>query len=346
MQYNNLNVTIPLTKDEADNERFLKLKKKLSIVIPVYNEEKSLKELIKEIGNEIINLDNIDSTEIIFIDDGSMDNSFKELLEIKKDMGNVKIIQFRSNFGKTTALAKAFDYANGDYLITLDADLQDDPKEIVRFLKKLEEGYDLISGWKEKRKDSPIRVIGSKIFNYTISKIAGVKLHDFNCGFKIYRKELYKALTIYGEQHRFIPMIANKMGYKVGEILVHHRRRKYGKSKYPAFRFNALFDAVSIFFLYSHKNVPFRLFSIISLLLFIFYIMAFAIIILNMIFNSSPDNNNENICLFLIGIFSIIGTPLLIISNGLIADLMIHINYNKHNKTYLKHDNEILKTIE
>lgn len=297
--------------------------KTLSIVIPVYNEEESLDELTKEIGTSLETLDTITDYEIIFINDGSIDRSFAKLLELKKKNDKVKIIHLRNNCGKTNALSKGFEHANGDYLITMDADLQDDPVEIGRFIAKLEEGYDLVSGWKQKRKDSLIRVWGSRLFNSVISILSGVKLRDFNCGFKIYRKELYKQLSLHGEQHRLIPMIAKKMGFCVGEIPVHHRKRKYGESKYPAMRVKALFDAISTYFLYSHRNSPFQIFGLLSFALFGFNGILFLCIHFFSLRNNQIPNWNQ-IILTVLAIFFVVEIPLLINCMGLITELIVN----------------------
>ena len=199
----------------------------LSFVIPVFNEEKSLKALYQKILENIGN----QSYEIIFIDDGSTDNSSKILQEIVNDDNNVQVVEFRTNFGKSASLQTGFDKAQGDIVITLDADLQDDPVEIPRFIEKINEGYDLVAGWKKHRKDSITKTIPSKIFNLVTSLIFRLKLHDYNCGFKAYRKEVIKSINIYGELHRYIPALAKARGYKICEIPVTHHKRKFGKSK-------------------------------------------------------------------------------------------------------------------
>ncbi|MBL7086673.1 MAG: glycosyltransferase family 2 protein, partial [Candidatus Cloacimonetes bacterium] len=205
----------------------------LSFVIPVYNEEKTLKELhqkmLENIGNK--------NYEIIFIDDGSNDNSYNILQRIVREDENVKIIKFRRNFGKSAALQIGFDKAKGDIVFTLDADLQDDPDEIPRFIKKINEGYDLVAGWKKHRKDPITKKISSKIFNLITSIIFRLKLHDYNCGFKAYRNEVIKSIHIYGELHRYIPALAKAKGYKICEIPIKHHKRRFGRSKYGLERF-------------------------------------------------------------------------------------------------------------
>lgn len=206
---------------------------KLSFIIPVFNEEESLAQLYKEIV-EVCKANQWKDLEIFFIDDGSTDNSFKVAAGLGKPAQAIKL---RKNFGKATALAHGFKLAEGDIIFTLDADLQDHPKEIPSFIKKLDEGYDLVSGWKKKRHDPFIKNFTSKIFNWATCIASGLKLHDYNCGFKAYRKEVCKNIRLYGELHRFIPFLAHEQGYKVAEIPVEHRARKHGVSKYGWQRF-------------------------------------------------------------------------------------------------------------
>lgn len=232
----------------------------LSIVIPLLNEKESLNELYQQIKNVVQQLQK--SYEIIFIDDGSSDGSEKVLFDLHERDKNVKIIQFRKNYGKSAALAEGFARVEGDFVITMDADLQDDPNEIPRLLQKLEEGYDLVSGWKKKRYDPLSKRLPSKFFNWFVSKVAGIRLHDFNCGLKIYRNEVVKTLKLYGQLHRFIPMLAHWQGFRVSEIPVQHHPRKYGESKFGVSRFTSgLFDLITIVFLSKFKKRPLHLFG-------------------------------------------------------------------------------------
>ena len=231
---------------------------KLSFVIPVYNEDQSLKQLYAEIIENTSNM----KYEIIFVDDGSTDSSFEIMQELAKEDKNVKIIQFRKNFGKAAGLQSGFDAITGDIIITMDADLQDDASEIPNFLKKLEEGYDLVTGWKKKRKDPISKTGPSKLFNSIVSSSFGLKLHDFNCGFKAYRKEVIKELDIYGEMHRYVPALAHAKGFKVAEIPVHHRSRKFGKSKYGAERYlRGFLDLLTVKLVTGYIHSPLYLFG-------------------------------------------------------------------------------------
>lgn len=241
----------------------------ISIVIPLYNEEESLSELfasIKKICDE-----NKYSYEVIFVDDGSSDKSFEIInkLATVEPNGLIKSLSFGRNYGKSAALSVGFAHAQGDYIITMDADLQDDPTAIPGLVKKIEQGFDLVSGWKKERLDPVFtKNIPSKVFNFVVSSMSGLKLHDFNCGFKIYRKETAKSLDIYGERHRFLPVLALWNGYKVGEYPVPHHQRIYGKSKFGVNRFfNGAFDLATLLFLKKYMRSPLHFFGMIGFLL-------------------------------------------------------------------------------
>ena len=206
-----------------------------SIVVPAYDEEQSLPVLYEALSAQLQMLGQ--PYEIIFVDDGSRDGSFKVLQDLHQRDPRVKVIRFRRNFGKTPALMAGFQRCRGQVIFTLDADLQDDPAEIPAFLAKLDEGYDLVSGWKFPRHDPLSKTVPSRIFNKTVALTTGVVLHDMNCGFKAYRRELIDDLRLYGELHRFIPVIAHGRGFRVTEIKVRHHPRKFGSSKFGARRF-------------------------------------------------------------------------------------------------------------
>ncbi len=234
--------------------------KKVSFVIPVYNEEESLRELHAAILN-VVNEEKYDY-EIIFVDDGSTDRSLAEMLALAKEDPNVLVIQFRSNMGKATGLQTGFRHVTGDIVITMDADLQDDPKEIPRFIEKLDEGFDVVSGWKKTRHDPAEKRLPSKLFNKFTSAMSGVKLHDFNCGFKAYKREVVDSIDLYGELHRYIPVLANKKGFKITEVVVEHHARKFGQSKYGASRYlRGLFDSLTTTFLTKYSDKPMYFFG-------------------------------------------------------------------------------------
>ncbi len=239
--------------------------RKISFVIPVYNEEESLKELYSAIM-DVVGREGY-RYEIIFVDDGSTDGSLNEMKQLAEADSNVSAIQFRSNMGKATGLQTGFRHVTGDIVITMDADLQDDPKEIPRFIAKIDEGYDMVSGWKQNRLDPAEKRLPSKLFNKFTSTMSGVKLHDFNCGFKAYKREVVDSIDLYGELHRYIPVLANKKGFKIAEIVVEHHERKFGKSKYGASRYlRGLFDSLTTSFLTKYSDKPMYFFGKMGLL--------------------------------------------------------------------------------
>jgi glycosyltransferase involved in cell wall biosynthesis len=240
----------------------------ISIIIPLFNEEESLSELQEKITTVLENFKK--SYEIIFIDDGSTDRSYQVLESLYQKDKRIRVYQFRKNYGKSAGLACGFQMAQGQYVITMDADLQDDPEEIPNLIKKLNEGFDLVSGWKKKRHDPFIKRNTSKIFNKVTGWIAGLKIHDFNCGLKAYRNEVVKEIQVYGQLHRFIPVLAHWQGFRVGEMAVKHHPRKYGKTKFGLFRFAAgLLDLFTVIFLNKFKKRPLHLFGSIGLITFV-----------------------------------------------------------------------------
>lgn len=235
----------------------------LSIVIPVYNEDESLHPLLEELRKNLADLDELISDyEILFVDDGSSDRSPQIIKEMSETDPHIHGILFRKNFGKAAALQAAFRNAKGDIIITMDADLQDDPIELKNFIQKIDEGYDLVSGWKYNRLDPLEKRLPSKLFNKVTSTLSGVKLHDFNCGFKAYRKEVVKSVDVYGEFHRYIPVLAYRKGFRIAEITVHHNKRQFGKSKYGFERYlRGLFDSMTSSFLLKYADRPMYFFG-------------------------------------------------------------------------------------
>jgi glycosyltransferase involved in cell wall biosynthesis len=231
-----------------------------SVVIPLYNERESLAELYRQLTSVMERT--FAGHELIYIDDGSTDGSLEALRELRDRDRRVKIMSFRRNYGKSAALSEGFKAARGGIVVTIDADLQDNPEEIPELVAKLEEGYDLVSGWKVKRKDPITKTLPSKLFNFTTSLASGIKLHDFNCGLKVYRGEVVKQIAIYGELHRFIPVIAGWEGYRVTEKRVMHFERKFGRSKFGARRFlNGMFDLATVMFLTRRASSPLHFFG-------------------------------------------------------------------------------------
>ena len=235
----------------------------ISVIIPVFNEIGSLPELIDQL-RKVLHI--YKNWEILFVDDGSTDGSTEFLNDLSRKDENVTLIQFHRNYGKSAALAEGFKRAKGEFLITMDADLQDDPAEIPNLMKKLEEGFDLVSGWKKKRKDPISKRFPSKIFNYVTRIMTGVKIHDFNCGLKIYRKEVIKTLDLYGGRHRYIPALAGHNKFRISEIQVNHRPRMHGVTKYGGSRlFHGFFDLISIIFMNRYTQQPLHLFGFFGL---------------------------------------------------------------------------------
>lgn len=238
--------------------------KSITVIIPVYNEVESLQELHNELSSV---LSANDYYELLFIDDGSSDGSIELLKELANTDDHIKIIQFYRNYGKAAALAEGFKMSTGDYIVTLDADLQDDPAEIPNLVAKLEEGYDLVSGWKKTRHDPWTKRLPSKFFNFVTRLMTGVKIHDFNCGLKIYRQSVVKTVEIYGGRHRYIPALAGQKKFKVSEIIVNHRARKFGVTKYGGSRlFHGFFDLLTILFLNRYTQQPLHLFGMIGII--------------------------------------------------------------------------------
>lgn len=242
----------------------------ISLVIPLYNEEESLPELAAWIQR--VCEENHLSYEILFVDDGSTDRSWQVIRELSVKNPCVKAIRFRRNYGKSGALYCGFEAAQGDVVITMDADLQDSPDEIPGLYKMItEEGYDLISGWKKKRYDPFMKTVPSKLFNWTARRVSKIKLHDFNCGLKAYRNDVIKSIEVYGEMHRYIPILAKRAGFrKIGEKVVIHQARKYGTSKFGLERFiNGYLDLLSLTFIQRFGKRPMHFFGVWGSLMFI-----------------------------------------------------------------------------
>jgi glycosyltransferase involved in cell wall biosynthesis len=233
----------------------------ISVVIPIYNEEESIPPLYQALTAALEKIGR--SYEIILVDDGSRDGSYAALCRVAEADKRVKVIQFRRNFGQTAAMAAGFDHAQGRVIIPMDGDLQNDPNDIPLLLEKIEEGYDVVSGWRKNRQDKTLlRKIPSRIANWLIGLVTGVKLHDYGCSLKAYRAEVLKGTRLYGEMHRFIPALANLMGAKITEVPVTHHARKFGKSKYGLKRtFKVLLDLLTVKFLSDYSTKPIYFFG-------------------------------------------------------------------------------------
>ena len=317
----------------------------LSIVIPVYNEEESLELLYNSIIN---NLENTNlNFEIIFIDDGSSDKSWNVIKTISKKKTNLSSIKFRKNYGKSDALDAGFKASNGKYVLTMDADLQDDPNEIYPLFKMInQDNYDLVSGWKKKRNDPLSKIIPSKFFNLVTRIFSGIKLNDFNCGIKIYKKELVNSINLYGEMHRYIPLIAKWNGYdKIGEKIVNHNKRKFGKTKFGMERYiRGFLDLISVSFVYKFRKRPMHFFGSLGVISFLIGFISVGWIIyekLSKISNNIPLDQIRSVTdqpLFYIALVTIIvGVQLFLV--GFISELIILINSDKNG--YIIEDSDI-----
>ena len=321
------------SEDENNLQEFRNLipsDRMLSVVIPLYNEEGSLMELSLAL-KKVFDLMKC-NYEVIFIDDGSTDSSFEKIKEINKRNGRYHCIKLRRNYGKSAALSAGFKEAKGDIIITMDADLQDDPNEIPDLIKVINSGYDLVSGWKKVRYDPFIKRHTSKIFNYFTSKVSGVRLHDFNCGLKAYRKDVIKSVKVYGEMHRYIPALAHLMGFKVTEKVVKHHARKFGVTKFGANRFlNGFFDLLTVAFTNKFIKKPLHLFGTLGIL---FSVLGFLITLYLTVLKFFGHESISNRPLFLVGILLII-VGFQSFSLGLIAE-MITKSSHKDDDVYIE----------
>lgn len=248
----------------------------LSIIVPFYNEEQSLPLLLEQIYEAMADeklhrlFDRSFSFELLMIDDGSTDGSTRFIREQIARKPELKLVSLQKNFGKTAALAAGFNYASGEYVITLDADLQDDPFAVRQLIEKLQEGFDLVSGWKRQRNDPFSKTFPSKIFNLTTRLFTGIVLHDFNCGLKAYRRKVVESLELHGEMHRYIPVLAQWNGFRVSEVPVKHNPRKFGKTKFGTSRiFPGLFDFFTVLFITRYLRQPMHFFGMLSLVSFL-----------------------------------------------------------------------------
>jgi len=238
----------------------------ISIVIPLHDEERSVALLYEELQAALEPLEQ--EWEAVFVDDGSMDGSFAALTRLHSANENVRVVRLRRNFGKAAALAAGFSQARGETVVTIDADLQDDPAEIPRLLVKLDEGFDLVSGWKTHRRDPLGRRVLSRIFNWVTGRVSGLRLHDMNCGLKAYRAEVVRGMPLYGELHRFIPVLAQYRGFRVAELPVNHRPREHGRSRYGVERYvRGFLDLLTVSFIGRYRHRPLHLFGGLGLIL-------------------------------------------------------------------------------
>lgn len=288
----------------------------ISVVIPVHDEELSVALLYDELSAAFAG--DSRTWEAVFVDDGSSDGTFAALTRLHGANDNVRVVRLRRNFGKAAALDAGFGEATGDVVVTIDGDLQDDPSEIPRLLAKLDEGYDLVSGWKTKRRDPLTRRIPSRIFNTVAGKVSGVHLHDLNCGLKAYRAEVVEGMQLYGELHRYIPVLAHYRGYRVTELPVNHRPREHGRSNYGVERYvRGFLDLLTVTFMGRYRHRPLHLFGGLGLLA---GTMGFAILVYLTIVKLAGHAIGQRPLLTLGVLLIVVGIQLL--SLGLLSELI------------------------
>lgn len=303
----------------------------LSAVVPVFNEQESLNLFYKELSKELKKLKQ--PYEVIFVDDGSNDDTLKILKGFTKKDKRIRILSFRRNQGKAEALTLGFQKAKGDYIVTLDADLQDKPSDIVKLLKKINEGWDLVSGWRKNRKDSILKIVLSKFFNIFSSVSWGIKFNDLNSGLKLYRKEAAKSLNLYGGLHRFVPLILYQEGFRIIEIPVEHHRRKFGKSKYSSKKIiTEMPDMFTMLFLSKYSHRPLHFFGTVGILsLLSGFVILIYLSVLH--FQGEAIGNRP---LLLLGILLVL-TGFQVLFTGFLADLFLHLSQKDNGK------NKVLK---
>ncbi|MEW6194941.1 MAG: glycosyltransferase [Bacteroidota bacterium] len=293
--------------------------KKVSIVIPLLNEEESIRPLYNEIKKSLKTI--ACDHELVFVDDGSTDKSLTVIKDLARIDNRVHYFSFKTNYGKSAALQVGFKHVTGDAVITMDADLQDDPSEIPNLLKKLDEGYDLISGWKKKRYDPFIKKYSSRFFNFVTRIFSKVKIHDFNCGLKAYRRAVVQNINVYGELHRYIPVLANWKGFSVAEIVVKHNPRRFGKTKFGISRFfKGFIDLITVLFTTRFASRPMHLFGFVGFLTALAGVVISLWLTYEKLFLGIGINNRP---IFFLGILLIIvGVQFFAI--GLIGELIVH----------------------
>jgi len=307
---------------DGQQQRHNSIQGSISVVIPLLNEEESLPELARQLENVLERVAR-GKYEVIFVDDGSTDDSFRVIQDIHARNQRFKAIRFRTNHGKSAALAIGFSECKGDIVITMDADLQDDPNEIPSLVAKLEEGYDLVSGWKRKRHDPWHKTMPSKLFNAVTSRMSGIRLHDFNCGLKGYRREVIENVQVYGEMHRYIPALAHWEGFRVTEIPVQHRARQHGVSKFGMSRFlKGYLDLLTVMFTTRYIKRPLHFFGAVGSL---FAVVGFVTDLYLVIEWSLGKTSLSNRPLALFGVAMII-VGVQLISIGLIGELIVKNN--------------------
>ncbi|MDP6168912.1 MAG: glycosyltransferase family 2 protein [Candidatus Marinimicrobia bacterium] len=307
----------------------------ISIVLPVLNEFESLPILVDELK---MSLEEFEVWEVVFIDDGSSDGSTEFLIGLCASEPNFKLIQFHRNYGKSAALSEGFRVASGEYVITMDADLQDDPAEIKNLVSKLEEGWDLVSGWKKNRLDPLNKRLPSKLFNFVTRLVTGVRIHDFNCGLKGYKKAVVRSIEVYGGRHRYIPALAGQKKFKVTEIVVNHRAREFGETKYGGSRLlHGFFDLITILFLNRFTQQPLHLFGSFGIVSFTAGFIIECFILYYKYFLNEPFSRHMALLTF--GVMLIV-IGIQFFSIGLLGELMARATQGQENRIKHSYDND------
>lgn len=303
----------------------------ISVLVPVLNEQDTVQQLAAQVARVLDDLGK--EFEIIFVDDGSSDRTSDRVREANHADPRVHLVQLRRNFGKAAALCAGIDASRGDVLITMDGDLQDDPAEIPRFLEMLDdEGLDLVSGWKKKRFDPMMKRYPSRLFNWATRIVANMDLHDFNCGFKAYRREVFDQIAVYGELHRFIPVLASRKGFRVGELIVQHHPRKHGVSKYGWDRYyKGLLDLITVFFITKYTRRPLHLFGAIGL----FSLLGGFSINFYLFVRWLNSESLSNRPLLLLGILMMV-IGIQVLTTGLIGEMITYKNFDRTDSYSIK----------
>jgi len=303
----------------------------VSVVVPLLNEQDNIGPLYEQITQT---LTDVYDYEIIFVDDGSSDNSFNVLTKLQKADAGMRVICFRKNFGQTAALSAGFAHARGKVIVAIDADLQNDPADIPKMLAKLDEGFDVVSGWRKKRHDNAVtRLLPSKIANWLIAKITGVKLHDFGCTLKVYRREVLAEIKLYGEMHRFIPALASWSGARIAEIVVNHRPRTAGTAKYGLGRtLKVILDLITVKFLGSYSTKPIYIFGGLGLISGLGAVVSGLVVLYQKFASNFSMNRNPLLILTAVCILATIQFILM----GLLAELLVRTYHESQNRpTYV-----------
>lgn len=328
INYNNCSVNL-LSSDKEGEEGECQVMNGISVVIPVYNEEENVEHSYSEVTNVLKGMSQ--DYELLFIDDGSRDKTIQILKRLSEEDPHVRVIEFRRNFGQTAAMAAGFDHSRYDIVVALDGDLQNDPNEIPRMIDKLNEGYDMVAGWRKDRKDRFLsRRLPSMLANWLISKTTNVQLHDYGCTLKVMRGDLARSIKLYGEMHRFIPALADEIGAKIAEIPVNHRERRFGKSKYGISRtFRVVLDLITVKFLLGYSKRPIHLFGSVGFLSGGLGVLLLSVITYQRFFNKIPMGNRPVLALGVMLI--IIGLQFLVF--GLLAEVLARTYYESQSKT-------------